>query len=176
LHSQICCEIKIILTELRVRLWFFEYTYWNTQTKCMSIVLWGALTLPKPKIVLHFSNPIEQSKAFRVVYGGWEMTLNPFPGTKVPPEIGLSQMPTFTESCPSVNCQFPQCQVSIPNCPFLPFSFSFLLAHMTKPTRVVGFRVWWAFQLLIVFCVFETFDLPWRTSVFSYVEILIWRD
>jgi hypothetical protein len=32
----------------------------------------------------------------------------------------------------------------------------------------------WAFQLLILFCVFQTFDLP-GTS-FSYVEILIWRD
>jgi hypothetical protein len=159
--SRICCGIKNYFDGAnRVRLWFFEYTYWNTQTKCYeSRVLWGhSLFLTKPKLYSTFHTQSSKAK------GGRWLKLAPISRNKVPREIGPSQMPTFTESCPSVNFQFPNARCQFLIGPFFLFLFLSFFGHIRKPTRV-GFRVWWALQLLRLCFMFLKLLICLETSV-----------
>jgi hypothetical protein len=131
---------KIILTELSVKVvMFFSIPIGTRKHKCMSLVLWGgALTLPKPKLYSTIQNPTEQSKGGSCCVYGWVGDdLKSVSRNKVPPEIGLSQMPTLTESCPSVECRFPnaRCQFLIGPFFFL-FPFSFCTHEETNKSRV----------------------------------------
>ncbi len=133
LHSQICCEIKN----------YFD----GAQGKGCDF----------------FNIPIGTRKGGSCCVYGWVGDdLKSVSRNKVPPEIGLSQMPTLTESCPSVECQFPQCQVSIPNWPHFFvhlsffFSFSYCTHEETNKSRV--FQGLMSISVVdCVFCVLETF-------------------
>ncbi len=147
-------------------MWFFWIPIGTRKTKCMSfvLVLWGrghSLFLSQNCTPLFI--PDRSSKAKGLCCCVWWVgdDVNPFPGTKYCLKLVCHKCQHSPSRVQVSIFNSLKCQVSIPNWPFFSFFFLFLFlfflhTHTRKPTRV-GFRVWWAFQLLIVFCVFETF-------------------